>query len=228
MSGISSATGYGTTITLADILAEDSPDNVTSMDVNQAKLKMQKAMMNAGYGALDTGTDTQSARTQAALKRALEELSQQSGGTVTFSDIRQYQQDLEKMFTAGVRMAVTELGVDPDSEFTLRLNNDGKIQVITDDPAEQYIIQSFLKDNPKVCEEFGYIQALANLEKARQSPAAANKGYLLETQAGMNMNMIQSFFSDVSSEMMFPDMLAHFGGGDEESVKFYSGIDFSV
>lgn len=228
MSGISSISGYGSTLSLTDILAEDSPDNVTSMDANQATLKLSRAMLNSGYSQ-SSATDTQAARNQAALERALKELSELKGGKITFSDIRQYQQDLEQVFTAEVRMAVAELGVDLDTAFTLRLSSDGKIQVVTDDAGDQYIIQKYLKDNPSVCEQFGYIQALSNFEKARSNSASINAGYLYETQASMSLDMIGSMFSDaISGGMNFTDLLAQFNGGDNETVKFYAGIDFSV
>ena len=163
---------------------------------------------------------------QAALKRALSEMGA-SGGKVTFADIAAYQKELETSFSASVRVDLAKLGVSPETEFTLNISAEGAISVDCDDQVAKEKIEKYLSDNPKVCEQFGYIQALANLDRARQSPAAVRQD-MRNTKAELQASAIESFFGNaLSSGMNFSSMLASFGSNGSEA-SYYTGVDYLV
>ena len=150
-----------------------------------------------------------------------------SGGKVTFADIAAYQKQLETTFSVELRVALAAKGVSPETEFTLNISSDGVVSVNCDDPVAKEKIEKYLEDNPKVCEQFGYIQALANLDRARQSPAAVRQD-MRNTKAELQASAIESFFGNaLSSGMNFSAMLASFGAGGNEA-SYYTGVDYLV
>ena len=163
---------------------------------------------------------------QAALKRALSEMGA-SGGKVTFADIAAYQKELEASFSVSVRVELAKLGVSPETEFTMNISAEGAISVDCDDQVAKEKIEKYLSDNPKVCEQFGYIQALANLDRATQSPAALRRD-VKNTKVALQSEAIEAFFgAAMSSGMNFSGMLASFGAG-EDSASYYTGVDYTV
>lgn len=163
---------------------------------------------------------------QAALKRALSEM-ETSDGRVTFADIAAYQKELEASFSAAVRLDLERLGVSSETEFTLNISAEGVISVNCDDQAAREKIEKYLSDNPDVRERFSYIQALANLDRAKQSPAAVRQDVKNAT-VRLQSNAIEVFFeAAVSSGMNFTGMLASFGSGGG-SASYYTGVDYTV
>ncbi len=171
------------------------------------------------------GSGLSSAIGQAALKRALSEMG--ASGKVTFDDISAYQEELETKFGLTMRIDLAKQGVSPDTEFTLNIASDGKITVSCDDPVAKEKIEKYLADNPKMCEQFGYIQALANLERAKQSPAAVQQD-LKSTKQALQAQAIEMFFgAAMESGMNFSSMLASFGA-DSDTASYYTGVDYTV
>ena len=119
-----------------------------------------------------------------------------------------------------------------ETEFSISMNADGAIDVICDDAAAKEKIQKYLADNPKVCEQFGYIQALSNLERARQSPAGSMAAWqeVRNTKAELQTQAVEAFFNAAANTGMdYSSILANFaGGGESAPASFYTGLNFTV
>ncbi len=235
MAGTSGISGYGTsTLRLVDFLSEQEDNDNSLLGTSAAAAKAKNLINSANTAAAKKANSAyncgvNSAVGQAALSRAIAEMQSKMDGPITFSKIAQYQKDLEAEFSANVRVALVKAGVDPSVEFTLTLSPEGAIQVDTDDPLAKEAIQKFLKDNPKVCEDFGYIQALANLERARQSSPVTSLQGLRDTKATIQASAVEAFFGQASaSGMNYASVLANFSGDSDSTAKFYAGIDFTV
>lgn len=239
MSGVSSVSGDGSGQSLVDLLkkAQEEAEARSSVLDTSTTLASSENLLSTtssrraqnAYGNISPG----SAMGQAAINKALSEIGASTGGKVTFADIMKHREDLETTFSAQVRLDLAELGVSIDTEFTLNLSAEGKIDVSCDDPNAKAIIEEYLADNPDVCEQFGYIQALGNLERARQSPASATAMWqqVRSNTVEMQTQALEAFFSDaMQSGMNYSSMLANFGAGEDagESTSFYAGLNFTV
>ena len=226
MSDIGSVTGAGTG-SLVDYLIKREEESTGLNGTNTAAENLLKSVRKSkqaqdAYG----GAGLSSSVGQAALKRALSEMGA-SGGKVTFADIAAYQKQLETTFSVELRVALAAKGVSPETEFTLNISSDGVVSVNCDDPVAKEKIEKYLEDNPKVCEQFGYIQALANLDRARQSQAAVRQD-MKNTKAELQASAIESFFGNaLNSGMNFSSMLASFGSNGGEA-SYYTGVDYLV
>ncbi|MDL2279620.1 hypothetical protein LJC15_03025 [Desulfovibrio sp. OttesenSCG-928-G11] len=234
ISGIQS----GTSLSLADLLStEQEEDNsiLNSSSVWASSTQMLNNLQNrkaqnayGGSGASSLG--------QAALRRALSEMNSGGNASVTFADIAAYRADLEEQFSAKTRLELLERGVSLDTPFTLTMSASGSIQVQCDDALAKEKIQSYLEENPEACDQFGYIQALSNLERARQSSfgSAVALQEAREATASMRSEAVEAFFgSAMNSGMNYASIMAQFGSslGLEDassSVSFYAGLDFTV
>lgn len=220
------------TLSLAELLSKEQDSDNSILDTsstwasaNSTLETLQNKKAQNAYGG-----SASSEVGKAALNRALSEI--QSNGMVTFKDIAEYREKLEAQFSVNVRVELAKLGVDPDTEFTLTLTAQGAVQVECDDPLAKEKIQQYLQDNPKVCEDFGYIQALSNLERARQSGA----GFMAQARsatAEMQTAAIEAFFGQtMNAGMNYSSIMAQFGanvGIDSSSTaSFYTGLDFTV
>lgn len=187
----------------------------------QKKLAQQAGQVYGGGGmASDVG--------KAALNRALKEMQGKVEGVITFDKIYEYQKYLETKFTVDVKVAMTKLGVDPEQEFTITMNAEGAIGVQCDDPATRETVLDFLHQNPAVCEEFGYIQALGNLKRAQQSPVWPS---VQASKAAIVANSIELMFDEVlgSGGMDYSALTAQFNGlGESQNVSFYTGLSYAV
>jgi hypothetical protein len=171
---------------------------------------------------------------QQALKRALAEMSP-GGGPITFADIAAYQKKLEEDFTFQMRQALEEMRLPPETVFSLNLSADGVVGVVSDDPIVKTRLEGYLEDNPEAREQFAYIQALANLERARQSPAGALAVWqgVRSDMAQMRTEVLEDFFSDaLGAGMQYTALLANFSplasGQYAQSAGFYAGISYTV
>lgn len=204
--------------------------------------KQNSEAVNSVYGNLSSkvNSTTNSAKSkydqpsvsselsQAALKKALAALQEQGEDFISFSKIANYQKELEETLSVTMRMDLFELGVPLETDFTMKLSSDGNISVECNDPAAKAVIEKYLSDNPKVCEQFGYIQALANVERARQSPYTMGEA-MSDARAQLQASAVESFMSGAldSGLMNYADMLATFDGSGS-SAKFYAGLSFKV
>ena len=224
MADTSGISGYGTTISLVDILAEER--EAAASDSTEQKVQTAAAAARKGKSAYAASASQSTG--QAALSRALDALSKEKGGKITFADIADYQKDLQDEFSAKVRLGLIEKGLPKETDFTLRLAGDGSIEVVTKDPKAKELIQDFLKENPEACEDFGYIQALANFEKARKSPMADQWQALRDTKAAIQASAVSLFFSQAQDAgMNYASLMADFSQS-QETAGFFTGVDYTV
>ncbi len=232
MSGITGVNGNYGNVGLVDYLSQEAKEEDSILNTSTAMANADKMLSSAGKKSANSyyAQSASSSTGQAALKKALAALSAQGDGRVTFSDIEKYRQDLEKKLTATVRSGLTKAGLDPSVEFTLQMGTDGTVQVITNDPENKALIQKYLEANPKACEEFGYIQALSNLGRAKQAYSANSQQYISNVKAELQTSAVEAFFSNAmsSGNVNYASILASFNGGSQESVSFYTGIDYRV
>ena len=229
---LASVTGEFGTQSLVDLLHEarthasllDSSSTLASSSAMLSSTQNKKAQ-NA-YG----GSIASSHIGQAALQRALSEMDS-GGGKVTFSQVAAHREKLELEFTVSLRAALAEKGVPLETEFSLSMNTDGKIDVLCDDPIAREIIQKYLAATPKACEQFGYIQALSNLERAKQSPAAGLTAWrdVRSATAELQTQALEAFFdAATNSGMDYSPILANFGADKNAKADFYTGLNFTV
>jgi len=226
-------------VSLVDLMQEARSasliDSGSTLSASNALLS--SAQNKKAQGAYGGGNAT-TAVGQAALQRALSEMDGY-GGKVTFKQIAEHKEKLELEFTVQLRADLLKAGVPLETEFSLSMDKDGKISVLCDDPIMREKIQKFLADNPKACEQFGYIQALSNLERAQQSPASAMSIWkdVRSATAELQTQAIEAFFgAAMDTGMDYSAILATFGsggpanGGPGGSAKaaFYTGLNFKV
>lgn len=233
MSSVSSVYSDSSSLSLVDLLneTEEETNSILSSSSTLASSNRLLSSLQSKRAQSAYNGSAASSVGQAALKRALSEMPN-SGGRVTFSDIAAYREQLEAEFTAQVRIDLATKGVSLDTDFTLTLNAQGKIQVECDDASAKAVIEQYLSDNEEVCEQFGYIQALSNLERARQSAAGSQAAWqeVRNAKKTYQAEAVEAFFNDaLSSGMNYSSLLASFSGvSEEDSVTFYTGVDFTV
>ena len=164
---------------------------------------------------------------QAALRRALEEMADSVPPPITGAKVRQYQKDLEESFAVKVRLDVMKLGVSKETEFSLTQSPEGAIQVNCKDSAAKAVIEEYLQENSKVGETFGYIQALANYDKARQSPLAQQWEELKDLKAQIQTSAIEAFFGEaLNSFANYSSLTAGFG--QNGAANYFTGLNYTV
>jgi|GEM_PF-2812650 hypothetical protein len=180
----------------------------------------------AAYG----GATASSAVGQAALRRAMEELSGAVEGRLTFAKISEYREFLEMEFTATMKRDLVAAGLAEDTEFTLSMDAQGRLDVECADANAKEKIMVYLQKNSAMCEQFGYIQALGNVSRASASPAAALAGARFAT-AEFTGAALEAFFSDAlnSGSFDYSSLTATVPGlADSSQVSFFSGLNYTV
>lgn len=229
-----SSVGYGNTMSLVDFLQQSQQDeSITGSSTalgNSNRLLAKNNRAQSAYG----GGSAVSSVGQAALNRALSEMNPE-GGTVTFKDIAAYREQLETEFSLLMRASLAKLGVSLETGFSLTMDANGQVDVNCDDPAARETIRAFLEENPEVCNQFGYIQALSNLERAKQGAAGVSSTWseLANSKKGYQSQAVEAFFSDaLNSGMNYSSLLANFGAASEDdassAASFYAGLSFTV
>ncbi len=165
---------------------------------------------------------------QAAVKRAISEIQQLGGSDrVTFDMIREHREKLEKELSVLISGGLMLEGVDPETEFTLVATPEGAIEVNCADQAQKEKIEKFLEENPKVGEQFLYVQALGNLERAQASSGSIrNWSAMRDTKMQLESQAIEMFFAAAQeSGMGFASLVGEFSG---EGGSFMLGADIMV
>ena len=95
------------------------------------------------------------------LAEQVEKLAQQLGitGKITYNKLFAHKEELENTFQETVKNGLAELGVDPEADFRISLNDDGTIKAK---------IEQFFKENPQLAESYQQIQTLNQVEEARK------------------------------------------------------------
>lgn len=228
--------GAGGTMSLVDFLQQPQQetssilDSSTALSTSNRLLSTKNSYTRNGYGE-ESGSGLSLG--QAALSRALSEMNS-GGGKVTFADIAAYREQLEQEFTLLMRASLVQKGVSLETEFLLVMDANGNVDVSCDDPVAKETIRAFLAENPQACNQFGYIQALANLERARNSPAGASAAWseFGSSKKAYQAQAVEAFFSDaLDSGMNYSSLLASFGvaaNEDSASARFYAGLSYTV
>lgn len=124
---------------------------------------------------------------------------------VTFSQISKYRLQLEEDFDNKVAEGLEKLGLSPDIEFAIQVNNDGSGVTIQSDHADRAKIQSFFDDNPELVKTYRQIEALAGIDDAREamqiSPSAIRKRLQIESMVAWwaNSGNTNSYFGNYAN-----------------------------
>ncbi|SCM74742.1 hypothetical protein [Desulfovibrio sp. 86] len=128
--------------------------------------------------------------------------------TVNNSDLTAAQGVLDKSSLGQtLNSGLNSLGVDANVKFTLQVNTDGSVTVISDG-ADQAKIQQFFNDNPKLVKQYQQIEALSGLDDARKamqvSPSEMRKRIQVESMAAWwsGSNNASSYFGSYSEGNM--------------------------
>ncbi len=103
------------------------------------------------------------------LAEQVEKLAQQLGitGKITYNKLFAHKEELENTFQETVKNGLAELGVDPEADFRISLNDDGTIKV-SSNHKDKAKIEQFFKENPQLAESYQQIQTLNQVEEARK------------------------------------------------------------
>lgn len=220
---VSSVNQYTYGMTLADLYYQtaqnESSDNSSLLSGGLSKT----SYANLGaYGTIQSGEGVE------AIKKAVSELQADGNGRVTFKMIQEYCAELEQNFERGMRAAVSLAGAPEDLEFKLVANSRGEVEVMCDDAGAKALIEAVLKEIPALEEEFKYIQALKNADKAQSSSAAASRRLSLQAaKAGLQQEAMETFLTDLfsSGSLGYSSLLAEF---DSDSASYFLGANYLV
>jgi hypothetical protein len=153
-------------------------------------------------------------------------LQKQDNGTITFSKISAYQEELEEEFTLTMRLGMLLQDIPQTAEFWLVATQEGNIEVNCQDQEQKKQIEKFFKDNLELKEQFLYIQALGNLNRAQQSSLAYGNFRNIQAMKGaVQAQALEAFFSD-NSGLGYSSLIGDFTGGDTAS--FMLGANFTI
>lgn len=104
------------------------------------------------------------------LAEMVEKLAGELGidGKITYNKLLSHKNELTGQFQLAVKTGLAELGVAPDADFRISLDENGELQV-SSNHKDKAKIEQFFKDNPQLAERYGQIQTLNKLEEARSS-----------------------------------------------------------
>ena len=204
---------------------KEAEHSASTADAQTAALKTS-ARASAAYG----GATVSSGVGQAALHKAMTEMSGWFEGKLTFGKISEYRELLQMEFTATMKKDLVASGLSEDTEFTLFMDAQGKLDVECGDAVAKERIMAYLQKNPAMCEQFGYIQALGNVSRASASPAASLMGARTAT-AEFTASALEAFFNDAlnSGSFEYSSLTANVPGLSESSqTSFFSGLNYTV
>lgn len=203
--------GYGAANPYANIFGTEA-DEAKKKAAAEEAAKKSAEKNNSAYPT------TQNLQDLAGIAAAaMEAMGIGKNGSVTFGQITAYKEKLERDYGAKLEKDLADLGIPKDIKFQLKLNGDGKIEVVSDHPDKDKV-QKYFNDNPDMVKKYKEIQSLADLESARKAlqvnPADLRKRIQVE---GMATWWDQGGNSSSS--------IADFSGGD---MSFYKGINKKV
>ncbi|MDR1124605.1 MAG: hypothetical protein LBM64_00870 [Deltaproteobacteria bacterium] len=230
---VNSVNQYTYVMTLADLLYQSKTGETDELaeKYGLSSSTGQSAATGLGrtsYANLGSYGAIQSADGVEAIKKAVSELEADGNGRITFKMIQEYCSELEQNFEKGMRAAVSLAGVPDEVEFKLVANSKGEVEVQCDDPAAKAVIEEVLKEIPALEDEFKYIQALKNADKAQSSATASQHRLSLQaTRAGLQQQAMEQFLTDIfsSGEIGYSSLLADFGA---EGTDYFVGANYFV
>lgn len=125
---------------------------------------------------------------------------------VNNSDLNDIQSVLDKENELGkkIKNGMEGLGVDPNTDFSLQINPDGSVSIISDS-ADRDKIQKFFDENPALVKKFLQIDALSGIDDARKAmqiaPNEMRKRIQIESMAAWwaGSNNASSYFGTYSN-----------------------------
>lgn len=106
--------------------------------------------------------------------------------SVNNADNNDAQKILDSMEATGSKMkaGLDNLAIDPNINFTMQVNEDGSVTIISDHP-DRDKVQRFFDENPELIKQYRQIETLAGIDDARKamqiSPAAMRKRIQIES-----------------------------------------------
>lgn len=112
---------------------------------------------------------TASAAQNDNLAEQVEMIAKQLGitGKITYNKLLAHKEEISASFQETVKQGLAELGVDPDADFRLSLDDDGTIKV-SSNHKDKAKIEQFFKENPQLAETYNQIQTLNQVEESRK------------------------------------------------------------
>lgn len=212
---------YNYNPTLADYLNQAENKNSDVFGTSSEYTRSLNAVKNY------YNTPTKSQAGSEALSRALKEITPNASGRITFQMIEQHHAELKEEFTMAVRGALRQKELPEDTEFRLVSNSDGKIEVICDDPEAKKVIEELFAENEALTEQFHYIQALGNLDRAQLNVSPEHMNMNKQAfKAGLQAQAWQTFFeASMESGNGYSSLMADFG---LDSASYLLGANFTV
>lgn len=139
--------------------------------------------------------------------------------SVNDAAINEIQEGLDKSQDTGAKIiqALGNLGIDKNINFSLQVDENGAIKVISDHP-DAAKMQKFFDENPDLVKKYRQIETLAGIDDARKamqiSPSAMRKRIQIESMA--------AWWAGSS------DATSYFGGYSSDGLSLMSGLNLSV
>lgn len=120
-----------------------------------------------------------------------------SGGKLTFKDVMEYRDELQKKFEASLKKELEAIGVDTDTEFTLSYDAaSGKVTVDQNHP-DKAKIDNYFDQNSEKREEFAKIVSYSNI-----SNVAKNKLSPGQIRQQIQASAVEKWWSSRSGSSM--------------------------
>lgn len=139
--------------------------------------------------------------------------------SVNNAGLNDIQAVLDKQGEAGKKLhdGLDSLGVDPNIKFSIQVNDDGSVTVISDH-ADRDKVQQFFDDNPDLIKKYRQIETLSGIDDARKamqvSPTAMRKRIQIESMA--------AWWADSGSAS------SYFGNYSGGNLSLLSGLNLNV
>lgn len=210
-----------TTSSLAEQLLDSSSvwgDTSSSSYITGMSLDIVNLTVQSAYSAYST-TDTSSTTSSLAYLESLATSAAEDLGldSVTFLDLLTHKDYLIEEFTSLVSEGLEEAGVSSDADFRLSMDENGNL-LVQSNHEDTEAIQAFFDANPDFAAAFEHIDALEQLEEARNT-----NGYDLSSvySQSMQISISSSMSSGYSSQAI---TMAFTDGGSSMSILQISGI----
>lgn len=212
---INALNSYASTATLTDYLRGSEEEEKAS------GLRAARNSAAAAYGG-----NAWSGPGVEAMRQAVTDLQASGSGPVTFAMLEAYQAELEEEFTALMQAGLYMRGLEESEDFQLLATPEGQISVSSRDEALKKEVEAMLEENPKLVDQFLYIQALGNIERTRRltPPALLNQ----EARAGLSAQAVDIFAQAAAGQGMgYSPLLGNYSA-EEGAMQFLLGANLVV
>lgn len=139
--------------------------------------------------------------------------------TVNNSDLSDIQDVLNKQGELGKKIhnGMESLGIDPNANFSLQVNPDGSVSIISDSP-DRDKIQKFFDENPALIKKFLQIDALSGIDDARKAMQIAPN----EMRKRIQIESMAAWWAGSN------DASSYFGNYANGNLSMLSGLNLNV